>query len=76
MPDYHELNRGQGDGYEFLRMNCRKMLTTPDMKARLAKLLGTKTMEEFLHKEKGWMTNPMTDGSEFNAYCDVRWSGS
>ncbi|CAJ1050332.1 Hypothetical predicted protein [Xyrichtys novacula] len=32
------------------------------MKARLAKLLGTKTMEEFLHKEKGWMTNPMTDG--------------
>ncbi|CAJ1074321.1 Hypothetical predicted protein [Xyrichtys novacula] len=31
-------------------------------------------MEEFLHKaKKGWMTNPMTDGSEFNAYCDVMW---
>ncbi|CAJ1066472.1 Hypothetical predicted protein [Xyrichtys novacula] len=31
-------------------------------------------MEEFLHKAKqGWMMNPMIDGSEFNAYCDVMW---
>ncbi|CAJ1071397.1 Hypothetical predicted protein [Xyrichtys novacula] len=31
-------------------------------------------MEEFLHKAKqGWMTNPMIDGSEFIAYCDVMW---
>ncbi|CAJ1087331.1 Hypothetical predicted protein [Xyrichtys novacula] len=50
------------------------MLTTPDMKALLAQLLGTKMIEEFLHKAKqGWMTNPMIDGSEFNAYCDVMW---
>ncbi|CAJ1078493.1 Hypothetical predicted protein [Xyrichtys novacula] len=50
------------------------MLTTPDMKALLAQLLGTKMMEEFLRKAKqGWMTNPMIDGSEFNAYCDVMW---
>ncbi|CAJ1081218.1 Hypothetical predicted protein [Xyrichtys novacula] len=44
------------------------------MKALLAQLLGTKTIEEFLHKPKqGLMMNPMIDGSEFNAYCDVMW---